>query len=168
MTMLNILREVDKAKVRPVSKVLRQLERLVSGFNYSITLDVKALDLPGAELPLNEVMLACYPESQPHLVHVRQVSLEEMKTDVDSCLRYEGDEAAGPQFTAARREKLEQELLPAFWRGLAELIPYPEAELHSYPDERGLPGYVVFWSFAYVLHHRAQRRCVVITGSSSD
>ncbi|WP_375767711.1 hypothetical protein NR798_39480 [Archangium gephyra] len=162
------LREADKAQVRPVSKVLRQLERLVSGFNYGITLDVKALELPGAELPLNEVMRTCYPESQPHLAKVRQVSLEELTTDVETCLRYEGEAHAGPRFTAARREKLEQELLPAFWRALAELISSEEAELHDYPDERGLPGYRVFWSFTYVLHHRTRRRCVVITGSASD
>ena len=58
------------------------------------------------------------------------VSLEELKTDVETCLRYEGDEHSGPRFTAARREKLEQELLPAFWRALAELISFEAAELH--------------------------------------
>ena len=63
---------------------------------------------------------------------------------------------------------MEQELLPAFWRELAALIAYDEAELHEYPDETGLPGYRVFWFFAYVLHDRTRRRCVVITGSSSD
>ncbi|WP_143195230.1 hypothetical protein [Archangium sp. Cb G35] len=167
-TLMGQLHGVGHANVRPVSEVLRRLEQLVAGYNYSVTLDVKALDLPGEELPLIEVMRTCYPESRPHLSKVRRVSLEELKTDVDACLRYEGDESSGPRFTAARREKLERELLPAFWRALAELIPYEEAELHDYPDETGLPGYSVYWFFAYVLHDRMRRRCVVITGSSSD
>lgn len=167
-TVMGQLRQVDKAKVRPMSKVPRQLEALASGYNYVITLEVKALELPGAELPLNEVMRTLYPEGQPHLAKVRRVSLEELKTDIDTCLRYEGDESSGPRFTAARREKLERELLPAFWRALAELISYEEAKLHEYPSETGLPGYSVHWFFASVLHDRTRRRCVVLSGSASD
>jgi hypothetical protein len=162
------LKWVDEAKVQPVSKRLRQLEQLLSGLNYEVTLEVKALELPGAELHLSEVMRKCYPRSEPQAAKVTGVSAGELKTEVDACLTYEGDEHAGPRFTPARRTKLEQELLPAFWRELAELIAYEEAELHSYGNETGLPGYPVFWFFAFALHDRSQRRCVVITGSSSD
>jgi hypothetical protein len=40
--------------------------------------------------------------------------------------------------------------------------------LYSYSSDVGLPGYCVFWFFAYLIHCLETNRCVVITGMASD
>ncbi|MDY7227623.1 hypothetical protein [Hyalangium rubrum] len=151
------------------TKVLRRIERLLAGgLNYVVTLDVKVLEPSGEELSWPEVVRRCYPESEPHTAKVRQVPLEEMKAEIDSSLGYEGDEGAGPRLTAAKRKQLGEELLPAFWSELEALLSLRDTDIYEYPSDKGLPGYTVFWFYAYVLHDRKQGRWIVLMGSSSD
>jgi hypothetical protein len=147
---------------------LRQIEKLLYGINYAVTLSVSAAKLPTSDLPVNEMMSVLYPESTPHSATILPVRSEELVTDVTECLTYNGDASSGPQFTAKRFEQLSKILIPSFWQQLSDLAPLESSTIFSYSSDAGLPGYNVFWFFAYLVHHSDPSRCIVITGMSSD
>jgi hypothetical protein len=153
------------AALRPVLRVLRKIEGHLDGGNYSVTLDLKVVDLPSEELPMAEVMVTCYPESRPNPTMFSRVSPDEMRKDVEACFGYES-EPMRPALRSRWRAKLDTQLIPAYWLGISQLITRPNAAVYAYSDETGLPGYHTFWFFAYLIH--AGRRCVVVTGKASD
>ena len=113
-------------------------------------------------------MAVLYPASTPHEATIVPVGPEALVTDVTECLTYDGDASSGPQFTGERIEQLTGKLIPNYWRQLGALVPLESSSFFSYSSYVGLPGYYVFWFFAYLIHHSDTRRCVVITGMSSD
>ncbi len=152
----------------PIRSTLTQIEKLLYGYNYAITLSVNAATLPVSNLPIKELMTVFYPESTPHNAKILPVGSEALVNDVTECLTYDGDASAGPQFTGERIEQLTGTLIPNYWRQVGALAPLESSSIFSYSSDVGLPGYYVFWFFAYLIHHSDAGRCVVITGMSSD
>ena len=147
---------------------LTRIEELLPGLNYVAILDVSAATIPNTKLPFNELMLSLYPASVPHDATIMKVSSVELVNDVNECLKYAGRDSAGPQFTDRRFKELTDTLLPQFWQQLNSITPLESALLYSYSSDVGLPGYYVFWFYAYLLHCPETNRCVVITGTASD
>jgi hypothetical protein len=147
---------------------LKQIENLLYGNNYAVALSVNAATLKMSDLPFNELMLVLYPKSTPHNATILPVCPEELMADVTGCLLYEGDNSSGPQLSDRRLKTLSETLLPEFWRQLGALSPLQSSSIYSYSSDMGLPGYFVFWFFAYLIHYSDTNRCVAITGMSSD
>ena len=167
----NILRQIELLpdhQLTDFRSALKQIEQLLYGFNYAVTLSVNAVTVPFIDLPINELMLSVYPASTPHLAIVLPIRAAELVTNVTTCLTYAGTQSSGPQFTADRLKKLSETLLPDYWRQLSALTPLDSSRIYTYGSDTGLPGYYVYWFFAYLVHYPNANRCVVITGMSCD
>lgn len=154
--------------LQALRRVLKETEKLLYGTNYRVTLSANVALLPTASLPVVETLATLYPKSKPGKAKTTVVSIADFKSDVTNCLTYEGDSSSGPQFSPQNRLKLDEVLIPDLWREIAQFTPFEESDILSYNNDTGLLGYYVFWFFAYLIHCPSKRRCLILTGMSSD
>jgi hypothetical protein len=154
--------------LKSVNRLLNKIEKALYGLNYEATLSARVAELPSTNLPAVETIAKLYPDAEPAPDKFSHVTLNELKSDITERLTYEGDIGSGPQFTVKRRTHLTSELIPQLWTELDALTPLEESACVSYNCDIGLPGYYVFWSFAFLIHCPQSNRCSVITGMSSD
>ncbi len=159
---------VAESDLRSLWRVLKETENLLYGINYHVTLSANVASLPNDSLPVIETMATIHPKSKPGKAETTIVSIADFKSDVTDCLTYEGDSSSGPQFSPQNRLKLNEMLIPDLWREIAQFTPFEESDILSYNNDTGLPGYYVFWFFAYLIHCPSKRRCLILTGMSSD
>lgn len=167
-TIMAKIQVVPDHDLHALRSTMEKIEKTLFGRNYVVTLAVGAVTVPMSEFPVAEVMRTLYPETTPHETAVQAVQPDQLITNVTRFLASEGDEGAGPQFTPIRRNQLNDNLIPEYWRQLNALSPLESSILISYNGDTGLPGYFVFWFFAYLIHDAEKSRCVVITGMASD
>jgi hypothetical protein len=165
MATIALVADRDLAALR---RVLDQIEKVLYGLNYQVTLSAKAVALSNHSLPIVETMTLLYPDSKPSIAEMMAITVEELQSDVIDCLTYEGDSSSGPQFCDLNRLRLNDLLIPAMWREISAITPIEKCTILSYNDDTGLPGFYVFWFFACLLHCSANGRCLLITGMSSD
>lgn len=165
--MANITPVADR-EMRSLRGVLKEVEKLLYGLNYQVTLSANAASLPNDSLPVIETMATLYPDSDPCNAETAAASVANFKSDVTDFLTFEGDLSSGPQFTYQNRFKLNDQLIPDLWREIAQITPFEDSIIRSYNNDAGLPGYCVFWFFAYLIHSPSKGRCLVLTGMSSD
>jgi hypothetical protein len=159
---------VADRELAALRRVLDQIEKVLYGLNYQVTLSAKAVALPHHSLPVIETMATFYPKSKSGMAQTMAITVEELKSGVIDCLTYEGDSSSGPQFCDLNRLRLNDLLIPDMWSEISAITPIEECTILSYNDDTGLPGFYVFWFFAFLLHCPANGRCLVITGMSSD
>ncbi len=159
---------VAESDLRSLRRVLNDTEKLLYGMNYRVTLSANVASLPNYSLPIIETMATIHPKSKPGKAETTIVSIADFKSDVTDCLAYEGDSSSGPQFNSPNRLKLNEVLIPDLWREITQFTPFEESVILSYNNDTGLPGYYVFWFFAYLIHCPSKRRCLILTGMSSD
>jgi len=155
-------------ELRSLRRVLEQVEELLYGFNYQVTLSANAASLSHDALPVIETMTTLFPDSEPGNAETAATSIADFKSDVIDCLTYEGRLSSGPQFSDGSRSKLNDQLIPDVWREIDAITPIEACSILSYDSDTGLPGDNVFWFFAYLLHCPANGRCLVFAGMSSD
>ncbi len=155
------IKPLDEHALFPIRSTMEQMEQLLYGYNYAVTLSVNAAALPTSDLPIRELMSVLYPKSTPYNATTLPVRFEEFVNDVTECLTYDGNLSAGPQFTHERKENLTNALLPRYWQQLNDLSPLDSCSILTYSSDVGLPGYYVFWFFAYLIHAPLTKRCGV-------
>jgi hypothetical protein len=159
---------VADRELQSLRRVLKQIEKLLYGFNYQVTLSANAASLPPGSIPVIETMVTLYPDSEPGNAETTAASIADFKSDVADCLTYEGDSSSGPQLSTRNRSRLNDQLIPDLWLEIAAITPFEGCSILSNNNDTGLPGYYVYWFFAYLIHCPANRRCLVLTGMSSD
>jgi hypothetical protein len=143
---------------------LEALKLVLVGVNYVTHFEAKAFDLPNSHLPISTIMLMAYPNSKPDEAYIKECSLEILLEITDPCFSY-----PDASFTKSDTHGvIAGNLRAGFWQHLENCIDYKNASIHSYNSEVGLPGYDVFWSFSWLIHNAAQKRCVFLYGGSSD
>jgi hypothetical protein len=162
------IKPVSDLELRPLRYILSEIETLLYGINYQVTLSANAARLPHAILPVIETMMTLYPGSEPESSDTKAASVNELKAVVTDCLQYEGDSSSGPEFNNRKRTRLNDNLLPDLWAAVNAILPLKECNIISYSSDVGIPGYPVYWFFAYLIHCSKCGRCLVLAGTSSD
>lgn len=143
---------------------LQEMMRFLAGADYSVRLEANVFRVPGAELPLADVVLLAYPEARPHEARTTSISVEDEAELLDDCLSLRWLSPREQQSKARREQWMRDE----FWRLLAGCVNYSNAQVISYNGTHGLPGYWVFWNFALLIHNPAQQKCVFLFGYACD
>lgn len=134
------------------------------GVNYVTHFEAKAFDLPNSHLPISKMMLLAYPDSRPDEASIQVCSLEILLEITNPCFSY-----SGASFTQIdTNDTIAENLRAEFWHHLRNCIDYENAAIYSYNSEIGLPGFNIFWSFSWLIHNAAQKKCVFLYGGSSD
>lgn len=158
---------VQSAEIAAFDDYLKSLRSVLAGWNYVTHFEAKYFRLAGDYLPIKEIMLLAYPASKPDEARIMQWPVETMIEEVNPCLSVpwyakEGHSETDTDTAAVASRRTD------FWRHLQNCIDYDLADVYSYGSEVGLPGYHVFWRFAWLIHSPAQKRCVFLYGVSSD
>jgi len=143
--------------------MLAELERLLVGMNYVVSLRLYRLPYrPEASIDWY-VAGALGPKAV--LRTSGPATRREILADVEFALRYEGDEAAGPQ-PQYRRSPRFRELLQGVLTELDQAI-MKATTLGSFELREGHPVlYPVWWGFGYVVAGPAE--AMVFIGAGSD
>ncbi len=160
------LTEIADPELVRLQSICSELERVVHGQDYQVTIAVAGRAYSGVDLPLNEVMASMYPNSKPHLATLTQVDLAVAKSAFAEQLNREGD--FGTQFTPERRARLNDQLLPSFMDSSDRLMPPSSTSAYHYNSDVGLPGYHTYWYEAFLLQNVELGRIVVLSAVASD
>jgi uncharacterized protein (TIGR02996 family) len=145
-----------------VEIALAELEEVLGGLNYVVSLSVHRVPVEPSGAPQGYVTAALGPKAV--VGRVQPVTGEELLAEVEECLRYRGDAGHGPDGAVLRSQKFKgrvNEVLGYLRKSVAESSLVAWFTLRS-----GHPFYPVMWDFACLF---VKARCaVVFIGSSSD
>lgn len=159
------IEEDDLAQIRSACS---QLETVLYGLNYQVTVEVVGQTYTGDSLPVADFIRIVYPKSEPHLASTMKVDRQTMRSELTANLSHEGDSGAGPQFTPERRSRVNAQLLPSLFKHLDHLMAPESTVIYSYNSDVGLPGYYMFWFSAFVLDNTASQTALILSAVASD
>ena len=155
----------DTISIDDLNTVLYKLQQLLYGYNYEVLLGVESFenceDLEQFKVRLKER----FPNSTPESVTPVPLAIDDFWEEVEFGLEYRGDSGAGVQLDG---EKLRQfATLKAYFCNFLQECIKPNSQIYSYPDERGIPGYPVWWDFRFIILTIGYNT-IFVYGSASD
>ena len=148
-----------------IDVILYKLEQLLYGYNYQVTFGIETFGnchtIKDFKIRLKEK----FPDTKPESVIPIPTSIEALLAEIDFALEYREDNAAGVKLTASEIEEFTS-LKEGFLAFLHARIS-PESVILSYPDEKGIPGYPVFWDYRFIILS-PNTDALFVFGSSSD
>ncbi|HLP53076.1 MAG TPA: hypothetical protein VK154_19445 [Chitinophagales bacterium] len=145
--------------------VMHRLSQLMCGYNYEVVFGLKVFDNCNTVEQLKSRLKITYPHSSPENVPLVSMAVEDFWEEINYGFDYRGDDVAGLELSPAEEIQL-KELQQSYIRYIEALI-IPGTEIYSYPDDRGLPVYTVYWGFHFAIF-TTQKRCVFLFGAGSD
>ncbi len=149
---------------RDIGTTLYQLEQLMYGYNYEVKFGIDFFDHCTNLEAFKAALKKAYPNSQPDEITLVPMSLDDFWEEINFGLDYRGDTWAGLSLNQEREEKLKQRQ-KEYKEYISSFINH-NTTIYNYPDEKGIPGYPVFWDYRFVL--LSEGKCLFIYGSASD
>lgn len=145
--------------------ILDQLEHLMYGYNYQVTFGIEIFEncTNVEEFKIN--LKKRFPSSRPEIANLIPFAAADFWDEVNSGLNYRGDSTAGLNLDEKKSEKLEK--LQLAYKDFLRQFMNENTKIFSYPDEKGIPGYPVYWDYRFVMQ-TDNDKYVFIYGSSSD
>lgn len=147
-----------------IKDVLAQLEHILYGYNYQVTLGVELFENCQDMNSFKDALKARLPDTRPHAVSPVPISEADFLEEIELGLTYRGDEHAGLKLTPKKQEKFDQ--LQKDYKDFLSSYIHPETKFYIYPDETGIPGYPVFWDYRFII--ASGGTFLLVYGSSSD
>ena len=119
--------------------------------------------MPTADETSSDIVRGAFG-SDAVIADAASVGIEELVDEVSECLRYAGDDGAGPGPNVTQSGRF-KELLVELTTEL-RLLCMSASRIERFRFKDGHPGYPVFWDFAFLV--RTERGSLVLVGSSSD
>src|SRR5262245_10782060 len=145
-----------------IDAALAELEALLYGYNYSVSL--KVFRVPFALRAEPEDYIVAALGEQAVIEGIQPVTSDELAADVEASLRYAGSDADGPTAENLKSARF-NELFGCVLRHVAEKCQQ-STMIVSFRISDGHPFYPVFWDFAYLMI--APGSTEIFIGSSSD
>ncbi len=145
-----------------VEAALKELESFLPGLNYVVSFDLHRVPTVYQGTPEDYVSNAIGP--QAIIGGTSHTMIGDMLSEVEQCIRWEGDEGSHPDQTAIRSPRLD-ELVDCVLTYL-ELVATNSVIIWSFWLKDGHPHYPVQWDFAFVLV--GPQSAEVFIGSGSD
>jgi len=146
----------------PIDKALSDLELLLHGWNYDVSLKIFRTPFVADTTP-EEYIRASLGKGTV-IGGLQDVDAAELAAEVETSLRYCGDQGHGPKQEAIRSPRFD-DLVRVVLQHLEEECQRSSAIFRFWLKE-GHPFYPVFWDFAYLVV--ATGSVEVFIGSSSD
>jgi hypothetical protein len=148
-----------------IKQVLERLEHLMYGYNYCVTYGIDVFDSCTTIKEFNIKLKQTYRDSRPSETKLTRVEIIDFWEEIDFGLTYRGDDTSGLKLSAEKEEQLlgEQSKYKTF---IKDYIT-GSTKIYSYLNEGDIPGYVVWWGYAFVLLND-DRPTVFVYGSASD
>ena len=135
------------------------------GYNYQTTFGINTFQECSS---IKEAMLQLkktYPSSNAESISPVLFELEDFWDEINYGLSYRGDRHAGLPLNEKKEMQLEKVQLE--YKNLISQFIHHNTKIYSYPDEKGIPGYEVYWGYRFLLLS-SNGTCAFIYASASD
>ena len=148
-----------------IKKTLGRLRKLMYGFNYQVTIDLNVFDNCTTVEVFHKLLADKYKKANPAAFQPRVVDKGDFWKEVNFGLMFRGDRSSGLRLTSSKEEELlrEQQVLKDF---ISQFIS-EETQIYSYPEDLGVPSYIVDWGFIYLLLNK-DKAALLFYASASD
>ncbi len=149
-----------------VELLLKQLEGLMQGHNYQVTLKAHVFDSCSSIQDVFYAIKERYKDSDPKEGRLKKCGVKDFWKEIEYGFTYRGDEGSGMKINVSQERELSS-LVDKFVEKLREFITN-ESKIYYYKDEQGLPGYPVFWGYSFIIFNSSEKKSILLIGSSSD
>lgn len=142
-----------------------QLEHLMYGHNYEVTLGIDSLGKCAGLEDVKSKIIEKHPDARANDVTPVPCSLDDFWEEINFALNYRGDHTAGLTIPADKLGDFEK--LQAEYKNYIKEHISETTRTFFYPDDKGIPGYAVFWEFRFILMNENEQS-LFLYGASSD
>ena len=135
------------------------------GYNYEVSFgidvfnDCKTLDDFYSQLKLT------YKDTKPETSQSVPFNETDFWKEVDFGFSFRGDSGAGLTLSGEKEEALRREQTK--FKAFVQRFLSGKTKIYSYPSEEGIPFYVVYWGYAFILLND-DKPSLFIYGAASD
>lgn len=148
-----------------IKYTIDRLEHLMYGYNYEVSFGIDVLEsCRTLENFFSQLKLA-YKDLKPETTQLVPLTETAFWEEVDFGFAFHGDSAAGLTLSPEKEEALKRE--QTRYKSFVQHFLSDTTKIYSYPDEEGIPFYVVFWGYAFILLND-DRPSLFIYGAASD
>ncbi len=151
--------------VKEIKHTTKRLEHLMQGFNYEVTYGIDTFDSCTTLDDFNRKLKEIHTDTRPNDVKPILFDNPSFWEEIDFGLTFRGDSAAGLSLSPEREKELliEQTEYKEFIKHFIS----DKTKIYSYPDEQGIPGYIVYWGYSFILLN-TDSQSLFVYGSASD
>jgi len=149
-----------------IDRLINQIQKLMYGLNYEVTLGIEILEDCVSFEDINYVIKMKFPKTTIESITFIPVTEQDFWDDINEKFDYRGDGIGSYLKLTTEKEtalKLKQNDLRKF---ISKYI-IKDTNIYSYPFLEGIPGYPVYWEYSFVLLNPSGNS-LFIYGSSSD
>ena len=144
---------------------LYRLEKLMYGYNFEVCFGIELFDDCTSYESFKTKLKKTFPDSTPENVIAVEVDSLSFWEEINHCLNHRGDRSEGYWLDNNNQEQIESEQ-KKYTDYLATFVS-DNAKIFAYPDEKGIPGYSVYWDYRFIIFGE-KGSCLFIYGSASD
>ncbi|MCX6319533.1 MAG: hypothetical protein NTW29_19810 [Bacteroidetes bacterium] len=149
----------------PFQDTLDRLKKLMYGYNYQISLEIDLIEKCNTLEDVYAELKTIYKDIRPG--EYEQISYTEAAfwEEINSGLDFRGDPTAGLILSPEKEKRLKEEQVK--YKSLIKQFITEKTKIYYYPGKTGIPFYVVYWGYAFILLNEGMPS-LFIYGAASD
>jgi len=148
-----------------IKTTLYKLEKLMYGYNFEVVFGIELFENCNSYEDLKPKLKLSFPDSRPEQTTIIEIDHLSFWEEIYDCLNYRGGKGAGLFLDDENQQQLDAQQ-KKYINYLADFIT-PQSRIFSYPDQKGIPGYPVWWDYIFIIFQESGQ-CLFIYGSASD
>jgi hypothetical protein len=148
-----------------IKSMLYRLEGLMYGYNFEVKFGIEIFANCGSIDEFKTKLKETFPESRPDEATLHEVDRNAFWQDINQCLAYRGDKSGG--YYLGDENQMQIEIEQKNYTDFLKDFLSDSSKIFGYSDERGIPGYSVWWDYRYLILGE-ENKCIFIYGSASD
>lgn len=145
--------------------ILDRLEHLMHGYNYEVSLGVDLLEKCNTLEDFYSQLKLIHKDIKPEASQLATFNEADFWEEVNFGFTFRGDETAGLALSPEEEKALTRE--QAEYKSFIQKFLSDDTKIYSYPNEEGIPFYMVYWGYAFILLND-DRPSLFIYGAASD
>jgi len=148
-----------------IKSALYRLEELMYGYNFEVKLGIEIFENCNSIVNFKIKLREAFPETRPDEATLIEVDRASFWQNINECLAYRGDKSE--DYYLGDENKLRIELEQKKYTDFLKDFLSHSSKIFEYSDERGIPGYPVWWEYRYFIFGENDI-CIFTYGAASD
>lgn len=144
---------------------LDRLEHLMYGYNYAVSFGIDLFEDCKTLGDFYSQLILTHKDIKPETSQLVTFNEADFWEEVDFGFAFRGDKAAGLTLSPEKEKALREE--QTRYKSFIQQFVSDKTKIYSYPGEEGIPFYVVYWGYAFILLND-DKPSLFIYGAASD
>jgi len=153
-------------ELEKIKTLLYRIEKLMYGYNYEVTLGIEIFEGCSNISLVNKSIKRLFPDSNPEQIEPTIVLESSFWQVINETFDYRGESPGVALILNKQQELTLLDKQHEYKTYLSQFINQ-QTRIYDYKFLEGIPGYPVFWDYAFVIV-TDDEKCILIYGSSSD